>query len=103
MRGRLLGLRVAESMCKDAEDIIFIGDDPGTCPVCHLNVMMMSDTTSAMCPICGIKGTLAVSGDHVSVHFSGRGAKEIPFDLGRQAYSFLGNRRYPEGIHSTDA
>lgn len=68
-KGRLLGRRVAESLGKQAGEIKYLGDDPGTCPVCHLNVIMMSGKTTVMCPICGIKGTLAVSGDEVTINF----------------------------------
>lgn len=47
-RGRILGWRVAEPMGKPAGEIKYLGDDPGTCPVCYLNMILMSGTTSVM-------------------------------------------------------
>lgn len=68
-RGRILGRRVAESMGKPAEEIKYLGDEPGTCPVCHLNLLLVAGKSSVMCPLCGIKGTLNVSNDEITVVF----------------------------------
>jgi len=63
---RRLGRRVAEAIARPAEELTFVGDDPGLCPICHSNMVVSGKNWSpAECPICGAKGTLKLDGDNV--------------------------------------
>lgn len=64
-----MGKQTALAYFKKDEDIEWFGD-PGTCPVCHQNLLTMNGTTTVECPICGIEGKLSVEGDKVKVEFS---------------------------------
>ena len=64
-----LGQHMAESIGKAPEDIEWYGEE-GVCPVCHNSLISLGKTTAVECPICGIRGTLSVDGDRVSVSFS---------------------------------
>ncbi len=55
--------------CANPEEAHWIGE-PGTCPVCHCDLLTMNGTTTVECPCCGIEGKLSVEGDRVSVTFS---------------------------------
>lgn len=73
-RMRLIGQHIAESAnAKSEEDRTkWRGDEEGTCPVCHLNMLSLSeDRKSVECPVCGIAGklTLDESGE-IRVEFS---------------------------------
>lgn len=69
-RARILGRRVAEAMGKPYEEAKYEGDEPGVCPVCHTNLMVMGNNRSVMCATCGITGTIEVDGDNLTVVFS---------------------------------
>ncbi len=69
-RARRLGRNVAETLNKPIEEMKWLGDDPGTCPVCHSNVLTVGKQNPIECPICGIKGTLKVDGNKITVKFS---------------------------------
>lgn len=68
-RARRLGCNVAEAMNKPISEVKFMGDDPGMCPVCHSNLLLVKKTLPVECPICGIRGTLRVEGNEVTVIF----------------------------------
>lgn len=68
-RARKLGRHVAGAMGKPPEQLEWKGDDPGTCPVCHSNVMLVGNTSSVECAICGIKGELKEKNGEVTVTF----------------------------------
>lgn len=56
--------------CRDQdEDAPYIGE-PGTCPVCHQNLLMVNGTTTVTCPVCGIHGKLRIEGEKLFVDFS---------------------------------
>ena len=69
-RARRLGRNVAEAMGKPADQIEWKGDDPGTCPVCHSNVMLVGKRSPVECAICGIKGDLKENNGEIMVTFS---------------------------------
>lgn len=50
------------------EDAAYIGE-PGTCPVCHQNLLMVNGTTTVTCPVCGIQGKLRIEGEKLLVDF----------------------------------
>ena len=68
-RARSLGRHVAEAMSKPIDEVKWMGDEPGTCPVCHSNLLTVPSRNPVECPICGIKGTLSVEGDKITVVF----------------------------------
>lgn len=68
-RARSLGRNVAEAMGKPISDVEWTGDEPGTCPVCHSNLLIVTRRNPVECPICGIKGVLKIDGDEITVTF----------------------------------
>ncbi len=68
-RARRLGRNVAEAMGKPADQIEWKGDEPGTCPVCHSNVMLVGKKSPVECAICGIKGDLKENNGEITVNF----------------------------------
>ena len=69
-RARKLGRNVAEAMGRPADQIEWKGDETGTCPVCHSNVMLVGKTSTLECAICGIKGDLRENNGEITVTFS---------------------------------
>lgn len=69
-RVRELGHNVASAIGTPAEEVKWMGDEEGTCTVCHCNLITVNGTTTVECPVCGIYGKLTVEGDNVSVTFS---------------------------------
>jgi len=62
-RARRSGRHVAETLRKPIEEAKYIGD-PGRCPVCHSNVLVLGTTTEpVICAVCGVKGQLKTKGD----------------------------------------
>ena len=69
-RARRLGRHVAEAMGKPFDEVKYRGDEPGTCPVCHSNLLMVTKKNPVACPVCGISGEIKVVGDEITVTFS---------------------------------
>lgn len=69
-RARRLGRNVAEAMGKPISEVKWMGDEPGTCPVCHSNLLTVTKKNPVQCPICGISGEIKVDGDEITVTFS---------------------------------
>lgn len=69
-RARRLGKNVAQAMGKPANQIEWMGDESGTCPLCHSNVMIIGKTTTVECAICGIKGDLKEHNGEITITFS---------------------------------
>jgi multimeric flavodoxin WrbA len=86
-RARLLGHNVATEMNKlvgkqwrgdelgsftkqSADKPDWYGDEPGTCPVCHSNLLIVGKENPVVCPICGSKGTINVIGTKITVTFT---------------------------------
>ena len=69
-RARQLGRNVAKQMGKPDEKIKWAGDPGGICPVCHCNLLTVTDKNPVECPICGISGTLKIENGKISVDFS---------------------------------
>jgi len=68
-RARQLGRNVAEAMGKPSDEVKYMGDEAGTCPVCHLDLMVVRKN-SLECAICGVKGDIKVDGGKITVVFS---------------------------------
>ena len=69
-RARKLGRHVAEAMGKPNNEAKWMGDEQGTCPVCHSNLMTVPKKNPVECAICGIRGEIKVEGDEITVTFS---------------------------------
>ena len=68
-RARKLGRNVAQAMGKPISEVKWMGD-AGTCPVCHSNLLTVTNKNPVECPICGISGKIKVDGDKITVTFS---------------------------------
>jgi multimeric flavodoxin WrbA len=69
-KARRLGQNVAASLGKTADDVAFLGEDPGICPVCHQSVLLLVHKKQpVLCPLCGIRGRLTVDGDDIRIDF----------------------------------
>jgi len=68
-RARQLGRHVAEAMVKPFDEVKYRGDEPGTCPVCHTNLMVVGKESPIECAICGIKGDIKMDGNKITVVF----------------------------------
>lgn len=64
-----LGEATAKAVGKAYKNVEWVGE-PGVCPVCHCDLMMMGKSTTVTCPICGIHGTVSVEGDELNITFS---------------------------------
>ena len=69
-RAGKLGHNVAKAMGKQNSEVKWMGDEPGTCPVCHSNLLTVPRKNPVECAICGIRGEIKVEGDDISVTFS---------------------------------
>jgi multimeric flavodoxin WrbA len=69
-RARMLGRHVAEAMGKPADKAAWMGDEPGTCPVCHSNLLKVTSKNPVECALCGIHGEMKVNGRGITVTFS---------------------------------
>lgn len=81
-KAHALGAAVADAAFTGSQNPAWVSE-PGTCPVCHLNLITLNGTTTVECPICGISGKLVVNGDTVHVEFS-------PWQQARSRYTFAG-------------
>ena len=67
-----LGRNIAEAVvCEDdAERMKWRGDHEGACPVCHCDLLTLSDDKKSIeCPVCGIYGTFTVEDGKLLPHF----------------------------------
>ncbi len=67
-RAGKLGRNVARAMSVPSEQVGWMGDEPGLCPVCHSNLLEVDGSLPRVtCPICNIKGIVRVDGDAATV------------------------------------
>ena len=65
-KARRLGENVADAMITG--DHAWRGEEQGTCPACHLNmIMVVPGTDDVICPICGILGKISVKDGVTSI------------------------------------
>jgi multimeric flavodoxin WrbA len=69
-RARRLGRNVAKAMQTPFSEVEWMGEETGTCPVCHCNLLTVGKKNPVECPICGIEGTLTIQDDEIVVSFS---------------------------------
>jgi multimeric flavodoxin WrbA len=70
VRANTLGRHVAEAMGKAPSEMKWMGEEIGTCPVCHQNQITINKRNPVECPICGIKGELTIEDGEIKVTFS---------------------------------
>ena len=68
-RAHMLGQNVAAALGKEYDEVEYKGDDPGICPVCHNNMLLVGNTTTVECPVCNIFGEIKIENGKVSVSF----------------------------------
>lgn len=68
-RANQLGRNVAAALGKEYDDVKYRGDDPGTCPMCHNNMMLVGNTDTVECAICNIFGKVKIQSGKLSVSF----------------------------------
>ncbi len=69
-RARQMGSAIVEAMKRPAGEARWVGDEPGTCPVCHQNLLTVVKQNFVECPLCGIRGELQVVNGNIKVNFS---------------------------------
>ena len=58
-KARMLGINVAKSLGKSADEAQFLGTDSGICPVCHERVLTVwKEFPHVICPGCRVKGII---------------------------------------------
>jgi multimeric flavodoxin WrbA len=90
-RARKVGQNVAAALGKEYNEAKYKGDDLGTCPVCHNNMLLVGNSTTVECAVCNIFGKIKVVGDKVSVNFSKK-EQEV------SRLGFEGKRRHGDEI-----
>jgi multimeric flavodoxin WrbA len=84
-RAKKLGFNVAEAMGKPASEVKFMGDEPGQCPVCHSDILVVGKKSPIRCATCGSRATLEVTGDEIKVRFDEEDLKKPHWS--RQGFS----------------
>ena len=68
-RANKVGQNVAEALGKKYDDVEYKGDAPGTCPMCHNDMMLVGDTDIIECAICNIFGKVKIEDGKLSVEW----------------------------------
>lgn len=69
-RVNALGKHVAEAVgTPDKYEAVWRGDMPGVCPGCHNSLLKINAGTDVECPVCGMRGKLAVVDGEILVDF----------------------------------
>lgn len=81
-----LGRRVGGALKMPIHDVKYLGKDEETCSICHTNLLQIRGK-HVVCPICEIKGKIAVHGAKINVTFSNEEKKKHRFgDWGMQEH-----------------
>ena len=69
-RVKALGRAVAANCGKSADEMTFMGD-PGICPCCHNNTMVLTPGSDQItCASCGLEGTITVEDGQVKTYYT---------------------------------
>ena len=63
-----MGENLANNLGVPYDETTWFGKE-GTCPVCHLNLLMVNGTDTVTCPVCGIHGKITVADGKLKVNF----------------------------------
>jgi multimeric flavodoxin WrbA len=66
-RARKVGRNVVEAIGKPVDEVRFLGDESGLCPVCHSDLLIPGKKSLVECPICGARGALKVDGNKMTM------------------------------------
>jgi len=69
-RAAQLGQNIAQALAKPPELQKWMGDEQGTCPVCHNGLMVVGKSPTIECAICGIQGTPRIENGLLEVTFT---------------------------------
>jgi multimeric flavodoxin WrbA len=86
-RAELLGRNVAEQVGRAFDDVEYRGE-PGLCPMCHLDVMVLR-ADAVECAVCGARGQFHVEDGAVSVRFSEEGLRQSILTIAEKRAHFL--------------
>ena len=81
-RARRLGANVASQLGRQFDDAQYLGDEPGLCPMCHLDVVVLRGR-DVECATCGARGQL---GDGLAVHWTDLDCSVISMTEKREHY-----------------
>ena len=78
-RARRMGRNIAEALQKPDEGCQWMGDEQGTCPVCHSNLLNIREGNTVECPVCGIAGEISIEAGRISIDFKPEERKKSHF------------------------
>lgn len=93
-RVRVLGRRVADGL-PHPDQAVWQGED-GLCPVCHCGLLRPLGGMAAVCPFCGVRGTVDVSG-------GGLAFQPDPASAARERFSPAGEADHQADIRAAHA
>jgi multimeric flavodoxin WrbA len=86
-RAERLGRNVADQLGRRFDEAEYRGEEPGLCPMCHLDVVVLRGR-EVECATCGARGVLRIEGGDVSAQFddAGVGRSVISMDEKREHF-----------------
>ena len=64
-----LGKNIGDALKLPKEEVKWMGDNDGTCPVCHCNQLTVRDGVTVECSVCGMVGELQLKEGKIKVEF----------------------------------
>jgi multimeric flavodoxin WrbA len=77
-----MGTNVGNALKLLREEIKWMGDSEGLCPVCHCNQLTIRKGTTVECTVCGMIGTLSVENGNVQVEYPEEQLQRSRYNLG---------------------
>jgi len=87
-RAGVLGARVAGQIGRSFDEVEYLGQ-PGACPMCHLDVVVVKGGGEVECATCGARGAFVVSGGDVSITFSPEGCEQSVISMAEKRAHFF--------------
>jgi multimeric flavodoxin WrbA len=75
-----LGKNIAKAMKKTPDKTGYLGDDPGICPYCHSNLLLVEGGAEVICPLCDIKGDMDIDGGDLRIAWRNEDLKDIRWE-----------------------
>jgi hypothetical protein len=88
-RAAELGRHVVSALREHEGNVTWMGDNPGTCPVCHSSLLTVGCANPVECAICGIKGELQVTNGRITVAFTEEEQKRSRLNFAGKLEHFL--------------
>jgi multimeric flavodoxin WrbA len=86
-RAEQLGRAVVGQIGRSSEDVEYRGDEPGVCPMCHLNVFAIRGD-ELECATCGARGRLVVRDGAADYEFAHEGIEESVISMAEKREHF---------------